>query len=397
VLPKHPDLYTDDELDAWVKHLVDNQVAEGPRLDYKQTISLEGQRDRREAAKDISSFANEVGGCLVYGVPEKRLPKDRAIPQRPYGIDPIRELESRLENIYVDAVRPTLAEWRVRRIPLSEYPDKVVYLAWTPESWAGVHMVEAYGEHRYYRRGQFRAVEMTEREVRDRYERLLSARNWLDAFLKSPELNYVEDSIPSGFRSHYVICPMMPLIGRVIFSSRETREWLDANPYPPHTFQASPYGARTRLQFDGDSQELLPYMELYGNCAMSQWRSTEVAKPQTALAYVAELQHILEFLDYAGKFYTFVRYTGPVRVVIEIWHPVPPVMGGLTLPHPRHYQPWPRLLTHDNRLRLSVEDSAMTLIQEPKRILKAIGDEMFRAFGYWEAICFDENLNLVRR
>lgn len=395
MLSKHPDLYTDDELDAWIRHLVDDEVAEGPRLDYKQTIPLDSAGDRREAAKDISSFANEVGGCLLYGIPENRVSKERAIPQRPYGIDLIPDLESRLENVYIDAIRPTLSEWRIRKIPLSEYPGKVVYLVWTPESWAGPHMVEAYGDQRYYRRGQLRAVEMAEHDVRARYERVAAARGWLDDFLKSSKLNYVESLLPSVYRSHYVVCPMMPQVGRVDFSSPETRRWLQANPYPPWQFEASPYGARTQLRIDRSTDQWLPYTELYTNCAVSHWRPAEVVEAQTALAYISELQNMLAFLKYAKRFYAFVQYSGPLRVAIEISHPTRSAMESLRFPYP-HHPPWPKLMTHDSRLRLSIDESAMTLVSEPERVLKAVADDMYRAFGYWEATCFDENLNLTR-
>ena len=69
MLQKHPEQYTPEELEAWVRHLVDEQVSEGKRLDYKATISLKKQDDRCEAAKDISSFANEIGGTILYGIP----------------------------------------------------------------------------------------------------------------------------------------------------------------------------------------------------------------------------------------------------------------------------------------------------------------------------------------
>jgi hypothetical protein len=396
MLPKHPDLMPDDELGEWVAHLVDDLVEEGPRLDYKETADLDAPSGRRDVARDVSSFANEAGGTILYGIGEDRTRHGRPIPRKPYGIAPIAGFESRIENILVDSIRPTLAEWRLRSISLGQRPRKVVYLVWTPESWAGVHMVEAYGDHRYYRRGQFRAVEMTEREVRDRYDRLLSARGWLDAFLDSAELNYIEALLPPTYRSHYVICPVTPLVHRVDFSSRQTRDWLQANPCPPSRFRASPYGARTYLEVDYARQDWQPYTELHNNCAISQWRRARVVEPETAIAYIRELENIYEFLDYAKKFYAFVGYTGPLRTVIGMSHPDPGAMARVRFPYPQA-PPWPKLLTHDNRLRLSIEESAMTLSQQPKRLLKAIADEMFRAFGYWEADCFDESLNLVSR
>ena len=94
MLSRHPDQMQDGEFDSWIRRLVDTREPEGPRLDYKQEIDLATQSKKRELAKDIVSFANEVGGTLIYGVPEAHTDPRRApTPERPYGIDPIPGLE----------------------------------------------------------------------------------------------------------------------------------------------------------------------------------------------------------------------------------------------------------------------------------------------------------------
>ena len=391
---------SDDDLRAWVGHLVDDLVGEGPRLDYKEIQGLDTASDRHEVAKDVSSFANEVGGTIVYGIPEDRTADGPPIPCKRYGIAPIRSFESRVENILVDSVQPTLPECRVRPVYISDKPKGVVYVVWTPESWAGVHMVEAHNDRRYYRRGQYRAVEMTEREVRDRYERLFLGRRWVDEFLRSAELNYVATLLPEAYRSHYVVCPVIASESRVDISSRRVRDWLQSHPYTysQSPYAASPYGARTSLNIDHDRCKWDPYMEIYRNGAISHWLPTTVTATERGmvLADLAELQDVEHFLKYAGLLYSFVGYTGPIRVLVEISHMKPTAMANLNLPAPIGH-PWTKLLTHDNVLRMDILDSAMVLVNEPNRILKALADEMFRAYGYWEATCFDENLNLIRR
>jgi len=397
MLDKHPDLMSDDQLREWVTHLVDDQVEEGPRLDYKEIQTLDQPNDRREVAKDVSSFANELGGTILYGVPEDRTADGRPIPKKPYGINQIKGFESRVENILVDAIGPALPQWRIRMVTVPSPSKKVVYVVWTPESWVGVHMVEAYGDRRYYRRGQYRAVEMTEEEVRGRYERLRAGRGWLESFLESPELNYVGSRLPDNFTSHYVVCPVYPL--NVEFASDRMYEWLHSHPYPPFGFSASPYGARTRLEIDHARQEWEPYVELYRNGAVSLWRTAAISEqpdsPTKALAYIAELRHLLEMLQFGGQFYSFLGYSGPIRTVVTIFHRLQ-LMSEVRLPTERHYESrWPSLMTHDNALRMTADDSAMTLIGEPRRVLKRLADEMFKSYGLWEAHCFDENLNLM--
>ena len=399
MLPKHPDLMSDEELRSWVAHLVDDLVEEGPRLDYKEIQNLDTPTERREVAKDLSSFANEVGGTVLYGIPEDRTADGPPIPRKPYGITPIPSFETRVDNILVDSIRPTLPEWKIRTVSISSRPRKVVYLVWTPESWVGAHMVEAYVDRRYYRRGQYRAVAMTESEVRDRYERILAVRNWADQFLQSQELNYVAARLPDVYRSHYVVCPVIASENRIDFTSEPIRRWIGANPYPylPWTYRPSAYGIRSNLVIRYDQQEWDPYNEIYRNGAISHWTPTAVSQPENALAYIAELDNIDRFLKYTSALYSLISYTGPIRVVVHISHTKSSAMDDLKFPRPlRSPHEWPRLLTHDNSLRVDIQESAMTLMNSPRKVLKAVADEMFRAYGFWEADCFDENLNFVR-
>lgn len=403
MLLKHPDQYTDEELEAWVRHLVDEQVSEGPRLDYKANIPLERKEQRLEAAKDISSFANEIGGTLIYGIPEDRQSDEISIPCKPYGIDPVPDLESRLENIYVDSISPRLPEWRIKKVKLTEYEGKVVYIVWTPESWLGPHMVQAYKDKRYYRRGQLRAVPMEEHEVRAKYERIRNLESTVADFLNSRQVNYISQYFPIDIHvvTHYAACPVLLSPDRVDFTAPDMRQWLVQNYYGNWQWVPSGYGVRTQLPSHGTSQDC---SEIHKNGAISHWREASIAYVEESkkhyLAYMDELKEIQEFLQFAGRFYDKIQYFGPLLFQIQIlnWlrHTVPP-KPPLWLPRGRR---WPgedrQLITHDNHLLIRVTESSSKLFENLNLILKQIADEMFRAFGLWEADCFDEQLNLRR-
>src|SRR5215203_5746676 len=190
MLPRHPDMYTDDALRQWVWRLIDEKTEEGPRLDYKELQRLDSPNDKREIARDASSFLNTYGGIILYGIPEAKNAGGRPIPVTPYGMERVEGFGSRVENILIDSIKPAIPEVRVKEIPAPGDGGKVVYLLWVPESYVGVHMVESYGERRYWKRGQFRAVMMDERDVEERYRRLSVSRAWLDAFLESEMVNY---------------------------------------------------------------------------------------------------------------------------------------------------------------------------------------------------------------
>jgi len=192
MLPKHPDQMCNAEFDEWIRRLVDTREPEGAHLDYKEQLKIASQMDRRELAKDITSFANELGGTLVYGVPEEKDSHQAApTPKRPYGISAVPGIIESIENIFVSTITPLLPEYRIQPVELLEYPGKMCYVVWTPESWSGPHMVYGYNDARFYRRGQYRSIPMTERDVEDRYRRRMTMRSAAEGFLVSAEASHL--------------------------------------------------------------------------------------------------------------------------------------------------------------------------------------------------------------
>jgi hypothetical protein len=397
MLPQHPDLMSDSDIEVWVTHLVTDQVEEGPLLDYKAQLNLKAAKSRLEAAKDIASFSNESGGVILYGVPQKKL-AGCGIPGKPYGLDPIPGVEERLENVYADSIAPHLPEWRVRRIAVSAYPGKVVYLVWTPESWLGPHMVQAHGDFRYYRRCQCRAVEMAEHEVRDRYARTRIAVDAVNEYAGSPQVNYVWPYMYDLFRdserqfcSHYFACPQWLVDDRVDFSAPKLREWLTAHRYEVEQWQwqPSPYGVRTRPP-TRSAGDWVPFTEIHRNGAVSQWRASGVSDSSTpgqgtvtALRHVAELRRVLDFVRFCGQFYQVLGHAGPTYLRLTI----SPYVDGRTfrLPATDFASDWPELATHDWKLRIELAESATRLVAEPRAVLQFLANRLFQAFGLWEA------------
>jgi hypothetical protein len=400
MLLKHPDQYSDQDLEIWVQNLVHDQVSEGPRLDYKQAISLNSEKERLEAAKDISSFANEIGGTIIYGIPEKRKSDDISIPLKPYGIDNIPDLESRLENIYIDSISPCLPEWRIRKVELTEYRGKIVYVSWVPESWVGVHMVEAYGDQKYYRRGQLRAVAMSEHEVRQRYERLRIGQSAFKDFLSSSELNYPREYLHEYLQddiaiSHYVACPAMIFPERVNFTTSDMRTWLSQhryefwqwfNKWSFDNWVPFSYGVRAK-EPNGDPSWMV---ELHRNGAISHWSTAAVRKDDQGgkykLLYLEELKAIEGFLQFARSFYQGTKYLGPLHLQVFIEN----------RPHEDLFLGKSSFISGAENLFIALSEASSKLITTPNEILKEIADKMFRAFGLWEANCFDGQLNLKK-
>src|SRR5438309_1617191 len=88
---------------ADLERLVTNGVSESRSLEYKETLPGGSDQDKREFLADVSSFANAIGGDLVYGARDARdeSGKPTGTPDAIVGLD-VTNLDQaiqRLENV----------------------------------------------------------------------------------------------------------------------------------------------------------------------------------------------------------------------------------------------------------------------------------------------------------
>jgi hypothetical protein len=129
-----------------LQSLIDNAVAEGRTIEYKQALPGGNDSDRKEFLADVSSFANTSGGDLIFGISE-----DKGVPTGVVGIgitDPDLEFR-RLDSIIAAGLDP-----RIRynsRIVETEAALKVL-LVRIEKSWYGPHRVIFKGHDKFYGR-----------------------------------------------------------------------------------------------------------------------------------------------------------------------------------------------------------------------------------------------------
>jgi predicted HTH transcriptional regulator len=94
--------------------LRDNQVPEGLLYEYKLQMYGGSDEDKREALKDVSSFANAAGSHIIIGMDERR-----GLPTALVGItvDADQEIR-RLDNLCRDCIEPRIIALRMRPVPL---------------------------------------------------------------------------------------------------------------------------------------------------------------------------------------------------------------------------------------------------------------------------------------
>lgn len=156
-----------DEAD--IQELVDAQVPEGLRLDFKLTNYGKSGSDKRELLKDVAALANSHGGHLVLGVKETE-----GVATNVIGVDVDSDAEIlRMEQIIRNAIDPPISGVRIRAIPLSD--GNKVFLLRIPKSWNPPHRVAAQGVNRFYLRHSAGVHEPSVEELRSLFNQSATA------------------------------------------------------------------------------------------------------------------------------------------------------------------------------------------------------------------------------
>jgi hypothetical protein len=130
-----------------INELVSNGVGESRTLDYKLELHGNGDSGKKELLKDLSAFANTVGGCLIYGIAE-----DAGLPTQIVGveIEDIDKFKLHYENLLGTGVDPAIRGVEFHSIPVSG--NKCIVVIEVPKSISRPHAVTIKNHFRFYSR-----------------------------------------------------------------------------------------------------------------------------------------------------------------------------------------------------------------------------------------------------
>jgi hypothetical protein len=148
-----------------VQSLIDDSARENEVLEYKTASKKFTDKERGEIPKDISGFANSLGGVIIYGVSTH--PGD---PSRPKAIEPIYSgnIES-LDRVLNSTVRPPIAGIRKKLIP-GDAP--IVMILDVPASEDPPH--QSLHDKKYYYRSGSECIPMDHDLVAQKFGRKLA-------------------------------------------------------------------------------------------------------------------------------------------------------------------------------------------------------------------------------
>lgn len=323
-LPAHPDNMRDEDLSAYVQQLVDDQVEEGLNLDYKgQAYDLSSTGDKRDLAKDTTSFANTEGGLILVGIPEKRENQTKTrLPDPDYGTVRQPDYEARASQILGSSVSPILPQLRIRWVPKMEDAAKGVYLVWHPQSYLRPHMVHALRQHRYFERHEDRSEPMDEQAVERLYQQRLHGEHRAEAFLSDTDFSIGYKARAREGKYAYMtlcICPRLLLDGSFDFSDDRLRSWVSDKPFgipgAVEPWKPASWGAFLVCERDGKFRHTA---QLYSNGSLAvaarvarhlpnRQDESKVSFTQIRRYLQAAYGHVAKLYSYLGNEYVELR------------------------------------------------------------------------------------------
>ncbi len=150
----------DDIDETTCQALIDAGASESVHLEFKLESYGSSDKDKKELLKDITAFANTLGGYLIIGMDEKDGSASSIFPLS--GIDVDQEL-LRLENITRTSIEPIIIGLRMKRIDVAGGSIIVIHI---PRSFNPPHRVVFKNSNRYFARNSAGVHELSLEELR---------------------------------------------------------------------------------------------------------------------------------------------------------------------------------------------------------------------------------------
>jgi hypothetical protein len=191
------------DLDA----LVQNGATESNSLEFKRQAYGNTEADKKEFLKDVTAFANSMGGDLILGIDEQ---DGVAAGLVPLTNNPENEVD-RLNQILRTGTDPPLLGVSVVAVQADSGACIIVRV---PRSALAPHRVTAYNTSRFFVRHGRAAVEATIDELRNLFGRQREmnerARDFHERTIRSI-LSGNPSSRPQGTAASFILLQMFPL------------------------------------------------------------------------------------------------------------------------------------------------------------------------------------------
>jgi hypothetical protein len=378
-----------------LENLIANQVAERKDIEYKRELPGSSDEDKREFLADVSSFANTIGGDLIYG-----LEADDGMPTHLTGLtnENLDEVKLRLENLIRQCIQPRIHGIDIERIDLSNSNFALVIRI--PQSWASPHMVRVKKSSRFYGRNSAGKYLLDISEIRAKFLFSETIGDQIRDFRIERLSKIIADETPVPlFKNPKIVLHLVPLLSissSSIFDLHALQgKGLD---FPPiNTDDLRSYGIPSTYNLDGwyshvkldyKQAECYSYAQLFRNGCIEAVEAF-ILSPRNNHLILSHKDLGEEVMKAMTKYITFLKNIGLQ----------PPFMVFLSLLDVRGYEMHlrldqiPVLHTHPvDRDNLIIPEIILESFQfDVDIIMRPIFDAIWNACGYSHSFNYDLN------
>jgi hypothetical protein len=263
--------------EADLEELITNQTAEGKNVEYKVSLSLSSDEEKKEFLADISSFANTAGGYVVYGMKE-----DKGLPIDLPGI-PIPDMDAeklRLENIIRDGITPRIQGVGIEIIGLKNGNKALV--VYMPQSWSSPHMVSYKKSSRFYARNSAGKYQLDVQELRQAFLFSETASEKIRDFRLERVAKIGADETPIQLTDHVkIVIHVIPLSS---FSTYQTINLVDV---AQNFIQYFRNATSRKYNIDG----FISFLEIQDNIAQFYYQVFRAGQVEFVTSRLARQKH----------------------------------------------------------------------------------------------------------
>ena len=383
------DKQLDSVVQADLQALIDSQLRESKRIDYKRELPKNGSDDKKEFLNDVSSFANAQGGLLIYGMSEQA-----GIPTGIEGIqmaDPDAET-LRLQNMMRDSIAPRIPGIATHPVLLEN--GKHCIIVKIPQSWMRPHMVSL-GSSKFYSRNSNGKQPMDIAEIRTAFELSGSAQERIINFKADRLGNLIAGTAPvqleEGPKTVLHLVPISASDPTTGFDVSRIEEGIGRR---QHMF-VEPGSSRGRYNFDGYLSYTTPprettscaYVQVFRNGSIEAVESWVIGglKHMEGVKYIAIVSyedHLLKALPMLLEHQRQLGVEPPIILMLSLvggikGYAIEPTQGERRMPW---YKAEDQMIDRDPLLLPEVIIDSYDI--EPDKVMRPILDALWNASGY---------------
>ena len=374
--------------------LIENEVGESKRLEYKRELHIETGDERKEFLADISSFANADGGHIIFGIAEN---DESHLPIEVCGvtIDNDDEFIRKIENLIRDSIAPRIPDIKYIIIALNSHKVLVVHIS---PSYLSPHRVNYKGHDKFYTRNAKGKYPMDVDELRQAFTFSDSLNKQIESYklerlssIAANRYRVLEDGYPyfiiqclpiSAFRSRELysvkeISDAMGKVGSDAFGSLSSKQITIDGIFIRSSDQVKNSFAHYKTNGINEKATTLFFYPEYKATNISPSKKINVINERDLLEII--ISTCSEQLNY----YSTMNIPTPIIISCAIMNGY-----GFTIPN----RQWMRTYGSIDRDALLMPDILVEeLTAKPEVLLKPVFDAIWNACGYTRCLAYDED------